>query len=81
MTHVNSISDTAVLRISVDTLVAEHGKWRVVLAAIRAMVRGRRRVQTVRSQDLPARIRADIGLPTVVDPPGGPTVMTVYMRP
>lgn len=81
MTHVNMIPDTAVLRISVDTLIAEHGKWRVVMTAIKAMVRGRRRVQTIRPQDLPARMRADIGLPTVVDPPSLPTVMWVYFRP
>jgi hypothetical protein len=81
MSHVNMQVEGAILRISVDTLMAEHGKWRVIMAAIKAMVRGRRRVQTIRPQDLPNSIRADIGLPTVVDPPRMPTVMMVYARP
>ncbi|SDG41193.1 hypothetical protein [Pelagibacterium luteolum] len=81
MSHVNASLEAAILRVSVDTLVAEHGKWRVVMAAIKTMVRGRRQVQTIRPQDLPPSIRRDIGLPTVVDPPRMPTVMMVYARP
>ncbi|WMT91441.1 hypothetical protein [Pelagibacterium sp. H642] len=81
MSHIQASNEHAVLRISVDTLIAEHGKWRVVLAAIKAMVRGKRRVQTIRPIDLPNSIRRDIGLPTIVDPPSMPTVMMVYARP
>ncbi len=81
MSHIQISNEQAVLRVSVDTLVAEHGKWRVVLAAMKAMVRGRRRVQTIRPIDLPPSLRRDLGLPTVVDPPSPPTVLTVYMRP
>lgn len=81
MSHIQISAEQAILRISVDTLIAEHGKWRVVIAAIKAMVRGRRRVQTIRPIDLPPAIRRDIGLPTVVDPPRMPTVLSVYSRP
>ncbi len=81
MSHIQISTEQAILRVSVDTLIAEHGKWRVVVAAIKAMVRGKRRVQTIRPLDLPPSLRRDIGLPTVVDPPSLPTVMMVYMRP
>lgn len=56
------------MRMSLDTLVADHGKWRVVIAALKALVR-RRRVQTIRPQDLPPVLRRDLGLPPVADPP------------
>ncbi|WP_417579967.1 hypothetical protein [Pelagibacterium sp.] len=81
MSHVNMQAEGAILRVSLDTLVAEHGKWRVVTAAVKAMVRGSNRVQTVHPQDLSNVIRADIGLPLIVDPPSMPTVMMVYARP
>ena len=81
MSHLNVNMERAVLRVSLDTLIAEHGKWRVVMTAIKAMVRGRRRVKTIRPQDLPRVLRRDIGMPTVVDPPSMPTVMSVYSRP
>ncbi|WP_332718669.1 hypothetical protein [Pelagibacterium mangrovi] len=81
MSHIQISTEQAILRVSVDTLIAEHGKWRVVVAAIKAMVRGKRRVQTIRPLDLPPSLRRDIGLPTVADPPSLPTVMMVYMRP
>lgn len=81
MSHIQISTEQAILRISVDTLIAEHGKWRVVVAAIKAMVRGKRKVQTIRPLDLPPSLRRDIGLPTVVDPPSMPTVLSVYMRP
>lgn len=81
MSHVHNGAEAAILRVSVDTLIAEHGKWSVVIAALKAMVRGRRHVQTIRPTDLPPAIRRDIGLPTVVDPPPQmPTVLTVYAR-
>lgn len=81
MSHVNMQVEGAILRISVDTLIAEHGRWRVIMTAIKAMVRVRRRVQTIHPHDLPNSIRADIGLPVIVDPPRMPTVMSVYARP
>jgi hypothetical protein len=81
MSHIQISTEQAILRVSVDTLIAEHGKWRVVVAAIKAMVRGKRKVQTIRPIDLPPSLRRDIGLPTVVDPPSMPTVLSVYMRP
>lgn len=81
MSQVNMQVEGAILRISLDTLMAEHGKWRVIMAAIKAMVRSKRRVQRIRPQDLPNSIRKDIGLPTIVDPPRMPTVMNVYFRP
>ncbi|RDE07993.1 hypothetical protein [Pelagibacterium lacus] len=68
------------LRVSVETLIAEHGKWSVVIMALRAMARSKRQVQRVRSSDLPIAIRRDIGLPAIVDPPSRPMVLTVYSR-
>lgn len=81
MSHIQISTERAILRVSMDTLIAEHGKWRVVMSAIKAMVRSRRKVQTIRPSDLPPALRRDIGLPTVVDPPRMPTVMSVYARP
>ena len=83
MTHVSVSTNRPILAESLDTLVIEHGKWRVVMAAVKAMVRGKRRVQTIRPLDLPPHLRADIGLPHVVDPPPVPAavVMLVYARP
>lgn len=81
MSNMTLTADRPVLSVTVDTLVEEHGKWRVVLETIKAMVRSKRRTQTVRAEDLPDWVRRDIGLPTAVDPPRMPTVMMVYARP
>lgn len=81
MTNITLTTDRPILSVSVDTLVEEHGKWRVVLETLKMMMRSKRRTQKVRVQDLPDWVRRDIGLPTVVDPPRMPTVMMVYARP
>lgn len=75
---VDTHGDAAILRVSLDTLVAEHGRWRVVAATLKAMVRGHKRAQAIRGQDLSNWIRADIGLPAAADPPG--PAMPVTMR-
>ncbi len=71
MSNIGIHHDSALLRISVDTLIAEHGRWRVALAALVAAIRSRRiRRRPESAQLLSNRLRADIGLPPVVDPPG-----------
>ncbi|GGA56569.1 hypothetical protein [Pelagibacterium lentulum] len=62
-------SDSAILRVCVDTLVAEHGRWQVFKSAIVALVRSKRRTTVVSSTDLPQWLRHDIGLPPIADPP------------
>lgn len=81
MSNITLTADRPVLSVTVDALVEEHGKWHVVLETIKAMVRAKKRVQVVHPHDLPNWVRRDIGLPTIVDPPRMPTVMTVYARP
>ncbi|WP_108260275.1 hypothetical protein [Mangrovicoccus ximenensis] len=57
----------APLPVSIDALIAEHGSWRFVFAAIAGLVRApmiRRDIA-----DLPAHLRRDIGLPEDRDRP------------
>lgn len=62
-------SDSAILRVCVETLVAEHGRWQVLKSAIVTLVRIKPRATVVSSTDLPQWLRDDIGLPPIADPP------------
>lgn len=70
MSNIQAHHDSAILRVSVDTLIDQHGRWRVALAALAAAIRARKRRQPQGTQWLDNRLRADIGLPPIVDPPG-----------
>lgn len=70
MSNIHAHHDSAILRVSVDTLINEHGRWRVALAALAAAIRARKRRLPQSVARLDNRLRADIGLPPVVDPPG-----------
>jgi hypothetical protein len=69
MSNIQARHDSALLRVSVDMLIHEHGRVRVALAALAAALRKRRR-EPQSAQLLDNRLRADIGLPPIVDPPG-----------
>ncbi|WP_127144809.1 hypothetical protein [Pelagibacterium montanilacus] len=63
MIFVRSSVDTTILRICIDTLAAEHGRWRVARAVL-VMLLGRPGKQpVVRADTLPDHIKRDIGLP------------------
>lgn len=71
MTNIQARHDSALLQVSVDTLIDQHGRWRVALTAIAAACRSknqRRRVQGVHVLD--NHLRADIGLEPLIEPPG-----------
>lgn len=80
MSHVHMNPDATMLRVSVETLIAQHGKWRVILTAIRPVGRRPRKVQAIRPMDLPPALRRDLGLPITADPPPVPTALSVYFR-
>ncbi len=56
-------SDDPPLKAALDTLVQEYGALRVVAALFARGLNRRVRVNRIRPEDLPDRIRADIGLP------------------
>ena len=82
MSHIHMTPDYAKLRVSVETLVARHGKWRVILTAIWPARHPRaRKPQKIRPIDLPPSLRRDLGLPITADPPAPPTLWSIYFRP
>ncbi|WP_196259484.1 hypothetical protein [Pelagibacterium limicola] len=81
MSNIEARHDSALLRVSVDTLIADHGRWRVALAALVAAMQSQpRRQRRHYVPHMSNRLRADIGLPPADDPPT-PIVMMLYHKP
>jgi len=56
--------------VSIEAAIAAHGAWKVLIAAIAALLRGRmRKARPPDAAQLSPWMRADIGLPPVAAPP------------
>lgn len=60
------------LRDGLDTLIAAHGAWRVLAAALKGLVRPRRRAGPPAEDVLSDHLRRDIGLSPTVRAGKGP---------
>jgi len=60
----DSLNHRAPARPAIESLIAEHGGWRVIVTVAGALLRRRLKPPPVTAEDLPVHIRRDIGLHT-----------------
>ncbi|MCD7059196.1 hypothetical protein [Pelagibacterium xiamenense] len=74
MQNVHIRADAGVPHISIENLIAEHGPWRVLRAALVALIWSEERKKRRIARHLPDYLRADVGLPPIEEqfglPPG-----------
>ena len=52
-------------QLQIETVIKRYGAWRVLTAAILALVQARQPRPTPRAKDLPDYLREDVGLPAL----------------
>ncbi|MCR8726589.1 hypothetical protein [Frigidibacter sp. ROC022] len=65
MTHMPTRAGAGHLPINLEQAIAEHGAWKVLVAALRALLRGTGSTRAHDARRLSDHLRRDIGIPRV----------------
>ncbi|WP_404406033.1 hypothetical protein [Pelagibacterium halotolerans] len=72
MQNVHLRADAGVPHVSIENLIAQHGAWRVLRAALVALIWSEERKKRRIARHLPNYLRKDVGLPPIEDDIGMP---------